>query len=104
MWTFSRRTCLVIVGLVKLANKVDIDDETGVVGTRLKGVSDSTFVFDDVVAVVDADDDDDEGSTVYSKFTVVAEDGKLINSVKQQHFTRSKPFSLPPQLLKKKKK
>jgi len=37
-------------------------------------------------------------STVYSKLTAVADVGKLPNSVKQQHFTRSRPFSLPPQL------
>ena len=37
-------------------------------------------------------------STVYSKLTAVADVGKLANSVKQQHLTRSRPFSLPPQL------
>ena len=48
MWIFTRRMCLVIVDLVKLANKIDIDDETVLVGTRLKCVSDLTCVFDDV--------------------------------------------------------
>ena len=46
----------------KLANKVDINDENVVDGTRLTSLSDSTFIFDDVVSVVDTDDD--EGSRV----------------------------------------
>ena len=44
-----------------------------------------------------------ELSTVYSKLIAVADDGKFDKSVKQQHFTKSKPFSLPPQLFLKKK-
>jgi hypothetical protein len=40
----------------------------------------------------------EDASTVYSKFTAVAEAGKWARSVKQQHLTRSRPFSLPPQL------
>ena len=40
----------------------------------------------------------DEESIVYSKLTDVAEAGKFDSSVKQQHFTKSRPFSLPPQL------
>lgn len=40
----------------------------------------------------------EDASTVYSKLTAVAEAGKWARSVKQQHLTRSRPFSLPPQL------
>jgi hypothetical protein len=39
-----------------------------------------------------------EVSTVYSKLTAVADAGKLLKSVYKQHFTKSSPFSLPPQL------
>lgn len=41
-------------------------------------------------------------STVYSKLTAVADDGKLLRSVYKQHLTKSNPFSLPPQLYRKK--
>ncbi|RNA17885.1 hypothetical protein BpHYR1_027754 [Brachionus plicatilis] len=40
--------------------------------------------------------------SMYSKLTAVADDGKLLRSVYKQHLTKSNPFSLPPQLYRKK--
>ena len=72
--------------IVLFGIKIFEEDCVGVPGKFDDGVS---LV---VCALVDV-------SIVYSKLTAVADEGKLLSSVKQQHFTRSRPFSLPPQLL-----